>query len=141
MTDSAMTSNRPYLLRALYEWISDNGMTPHILVDADTAGVKVPEQAVQKGKVILNIDKAAVHDLVMGNDWLEFSARFAGNRHSVAVPVDAVLAIYSKENGQGMMFAQDDSTPPNDPGDGTTSTVDDSRGKSVSNRSHLKVVK
>ena len=125
-----MTSNRPYLLRSLYEWISDNSMTPHILVDAGFSGVDVPEQAVQKGKVILNIDNAAVHELEMGNEWLTFTARFSGRKHAVSVPLEAVLAIYSKENGQGMMFAQDDSTPP--PVDGSDPP---------SNRSHLKVVK
>ena len=77
-----MTSNRPYLLRALYEWISDNSMTPHILVDAGFNGVDVPEQAVQKGKVILNIDNAAVHELEMGNEWLTFTARFSGRKHA-----------------------------------------------------------
>jgi stringent starvation protein B len=129
-----MTSNRPYLLRALYDWITDNGMTPHILVDAEAEGVDVPEQAVQKGKVILNIDQSAVHELVMGNDWLEFKARFSGRRHSVSVPVEAVLAIYSKENGQGMMFAQDDEpVPPTDPDEGPD--------KSVLRRPHLKLVK
>ncbi len=111
-----MTANRPYLLRALYEWISDNDMTPHILVDAGFNGVDVPEQAVQKGKVILNIDNAAVHELEMGNEWLTFSARFSGRQHAVSVPLEAVLAIYSKENGQGMMFAQDDEPlTPTDP--------------------------
>jgi len=113
-----MTPNRPYLLRALYEWISDNAMTPHILVDAGFTGVDVPEQAVQKGKVILNIDNAAVHELEMGNEWLTFTARFSGRKHTVSVPLEAVLAIYSKENGQGMMFAQDDeplNTPRCDP--------------------------
>ncbi len=114
-----MTSNRPYLLRALYDWISDNRMTPHILVDAAIEGVDVPEQAVQKGKVILNIDRAAVRDLELANDWLTFSARFSGRRYEVRVPVEAVLAIYAKENGQGMMFAQDDeSPPPTDPDGG-----------------------
>ena len=103
-----MTSNRPYLLRALYEWISDNNMTPHILVDAAIDGVEVPEQAIQKGKVILNIDQAAVNELEMSNDQVSFNARFSGRRHSVIVPVEAVLAIYSKENGQGMMFSEDD---------------------------------
>jgi stringent starvation protein B len=129
-----MTSNRPYLLRALYEWISENSMTPHILVDAGMTGVDVPEQAVQKGKVILNIDKAAVHELEMGNEWLSFSARFSGKRHKVSVPVEAILAIYSKENGQGMMFAQDDETiPPTDP--------DPGKDKPEGKRSHLKIVK
>ena len=126
-----MTSNRPYLLRALFEWISDNHMTPHILVDAGVIGVDVPEQAVQKGKVILNIDRAAVHDLEMGNEWLTFSARFSGKRHEVSVPIEAVLAIYSKENGQGMMFTQDDETLP-DP---------DAGPNKPSRRPHLTVVK
>lgn len=114
-----MTSNRPYLLRALYEWIGDNSMTPHILVDAGAPGVDVPDQAVQKGKVILNIDQAAVRELEMGNEWVTFSARFSGRQFDVAVPVEAVLAIYSKENGQGMMFAQEDgSDSPDDPDSG-----------------------
>jgi stringent starvation protein B len=127
-----MTSNRPYLLRALYEWISDNRMTPHILVNATIEGVDVPDQVVQKGKVILNIDQAAVHDLDMGNEALSFNARFSGRRYEVRVPLQAVLAIYAKENGQGMMFAQEESgPPPNEPGpaDGDT------------RRSHLKLVK
>ncbi|MEJ8567405.1 ClpXP protease specificity-enhancing factor [Elongatibacter sediminis] len=133
-----MTSNRPYLLRALYEWISDNHMTPHILVDAAVEGVNVPEQAVQKGKVILNIDGAAVRDLNLANDWLSFNARFSGRSHEVSVPVEAVLAIYAKENGQGMMFAQDDETPPpTDPDSGPGPAPEDDGSK----RPHLKLVK
>lgn len=128
-----MTPNRPYLLRALYDWISDNAMTPHILVDADHPGVDVPEQAVQKGKVILNIDRAAVHQLDLGNEIVSFNARFSGHRYGVYVPVDAVLAIYSKENGQGMMFAQDDD---DDPPDGP-----DDADKPKMKRPHLRVVK
>jgi stringent starvation protein B len=128
-----MTSNRPYLLRALYEWISDNAMTPHILVDAGFDGVDVPEQAVQKGKVILNIDNAAVHELEMGNEWLSFTARFSGRKHSVSVPLEAVLAIYSKENGQGMMFAHDDEP--------LTPTDPDASPEKPPRRSHLTIVK
>jgi stringent starvation protein B len=127
-----MTSNRPYLLRALYQWIADNNMTPHILVDAGVGGVDVPEHAIQKGKVILNIDQAAVRELDLGNDWLTFNARFSGRQHQVSVPVEAVLAIYSKENGQGMMFAQDDDAPPPDGDDDTPRP---------SKRPHLRVVK
>ena len=127
-----MTSNRPYLLRALYEWITDNQMTPHILVDASAEGVNVPDQAVQKGKVILNIDQAAVRDLHMGNEWLTFNARFSGRAFNVTVPVEAVLAIYSKENGQGMMFAQDDSPDSPDGPEG---------GPRPGKRPHLTVVK
>ena len=127
-----LTSNRPYLLRALYEWISDNKMTPHILVDAAIDGVDVPEQAVQKGKVILNIDQAAVHDLDMANEWLTFNARFSGRRYEVKVPLEAVLAIYAKENGQGMMFAQEDGNlPPTDP----------EPGSGDNRKRHLKLVK
>lgn len=127
-----MTSNRPYLLRALYDWIGDNQMTPHILVDAGAPGVDVPDQAVQKGKVILNIDQSAVRDLNLGNEWLSFNARFTGRSFNVTVPVEAVLAIYSKENGQGMMFAQDDeSDSPDDPSD----------GPATPKRPHLTVVK
>jgi len=128
-----MTSNRPYLLRALFEWISDNRMTPHVLVDAGINGVDVPEQAVQKGKVILNIDNAAVQELDMGNEWLTFNARFSGKRYTVSVPVEAVLAIYAKENGQGMMFTPDDETsPPSDP---------DADPEKPERRSHLTVVR
>ena len=127
-----MTSNRPYLLRALYEWIGDNGMTPHVLVDADMEGVDVPEHSIQKGKVILNIDPAAVRDLHLGNEWLTFNARFAGRSCDVVVPIDAVLAIYCKENGQGMMFAQEE---PSDDPDGS----DDTSGPEK--RPHLEIVK
>jgi len=129
-----MTSNRPYLIRALYDWIGDNHMTPHILVDAGAEGVEVPDQAVQKGKVILNIDQVAVLDLEMGNEWLTFSARFSGRQFNVVVPVDAILAIYSKENGQGMMFTQDDESPPPDGSDPDTDIK-------PAKRPHLKIVK
>jgi stringent starvation protein B len=129
-----MTSNRPYLLRALHHWIVDNHLTPHILVEAETEGVEVPDQAVQKGKVILNIDEAAVRELDLGNDWVTFKARFSGREHQVSVPLEAVLAIYAKENGQGMMFSQDDGTmPPTDP----DTDPDDTPEK----RPHLKIVK
>ena len=129
-----MTSNRPYLLRALFEWIADNNMTPHILVEAGAEGVDVPDQAVQKGKVILNIDNSAVRELDLGNEWLTFKARFSGNEHNVSVPIDAVLAIYAKENGQGMMFAQDDETmPPTDP--------DSDPDLQPTKRPHLTIVK
>ncbi len=129
---SDMTSNRPYLLRALYEWIADNHMTPHVLVEAGADGVDVPDQAIQKGKVILNIDNAAVRELDLGNEWLTFKARFSGSEHRVVVPIDAVLAIYSKENGQGMMFAQDGETVP--------PTDTDPEGQ-PEKRPHLKIVK
>lgn len=102
-----MTSHRPYLLRALYEWIADNDMTPHLLVDATRAGVQVPVHAVKEGRIILNVAARAVSRLEMGNDLISFSARFGGVSHSVLVPVEAVLAIYSRETGQGMALPED----------------------------------
>ena len=89
----SLTSHRPYLLRALYEWISDNGMTPHLLVDATRPGVRVPAHTVNDGKVVLNIAARAVAHLSMDNDAVAFTARFAGVSHAVIVPVSAVLAI------------------------------------------------
>ncbi len=97
-----MTSHRPYLLRALYEWIADNGLTPHLLVDATRPQVLVPTHAVKDGRIVLNVAQRAVASLEMGNDVIRFSARFGGVSHSVSVPVTAVLAIYARENGQGM---------------------------------------
>jgi len=125
-----MTSNRPYLLRALYEWITDNGLTPHVLVDAGYDGVDVPSHAIQQGKVVLNIASTATENLQLENDTIFFKARFSGQPYPITVPMAAIIAIYARENGQGMMFAQDDSPPP--PADGP----DDAPP-----RSHLKVVK
>lgn len=109
MTDAhiRMTSHRPYLLRALNEWIADNGMTPHLLVDATMAGVQVPASAVKEGKVVLNIAERAVVRLMIDNDAVSFTARFGGVSHAVHVPIGAVLAIYSRETGQGMALPDD----------------------------------
>ncbi|MFT3762118.1 MAG: ClpXP protease specificity-enhancing factor [Pseudoxanthomonas sp.] len=119
MTDSQprMTSHRPYLLRALAEWIADNGMTPHLLVDATQPGVQVPASAVKEGKVVLNIAQRAVAHLVIGNDEVSFSARFGGVSYPVRVPIPAVLAIYSRETGQGMALPEDVNAAPNPDGD------------------------
>jgi len=132
MTSSpeGMTSNRPYLLRALYQWITDNGLTPHILVDAEVDGVDVPADTVQKGKVVLNIAEGATEQLLLDNEIVDFRARFSGKPYQIIVPMGAVIAIYARENGQGMMFAQDDSEPP--PVDGSDQPPP---------RSHLSVVK
>lgn len=109
MTDQfpPMTSHRPYLLRALYEWIADNGMTPHLLVDATRSGVQVPVHAVKDGRIVLNVAERAVARLEMSNDVIRFSARFGGVSHAVSVPVSAVLAIYARETGQGMALPED----------------------------------
>ncbi len=118
MSDSsrAMSSNRPYLIRAMYEWISDNGMTPHLLVDAGKEGVEVPSAAVKDGRVVLNVASRAVAQLELGNQWIRFMARFSGVSHSVQVPVPAVEAIYAQETGQGMMLPPDgEVAPPHQP--------------------------
>lgn len=102
-----MTSQRPYILRALYEWIADNGMTPHVLVDARAPGVRVPAHTVKDGQVVLNIAERAVARLEMDNDALRFSARFGGVSQMVVVPIAAVIAIYARETGQGMALPAD----------------------------------
>ena len=101
-----MTSSRPYLLRAVYEWIADNGLTPQIVVDAQQDQVRVPTAYVREGKIVLNISPTAVQGLSLGNDRVEFSARFGGTPFDVAVPVHAVLAIMARENGTGMSFPE-----------------------------------
>lgn len=99
-----MTSNRPYLVRALYEWILDNRMTPHLLVDATFPETVVPAQFIQDDKIVLNICPTAVRGLVLGNEYISFNARFGGIAMDVTVPAHAVMGIYARENGYGMLF-------------------------------------
>lgn len=102
-----MTSHRPYLLRALVEWINDNQLTPHILVDAGVPGVQVPPSSIKDGRVVLNIAERAVSRLMIDNDAVGFSARFSGVSYAVLVPISAVLAVYARETGQGMALPDD----------------------------------
>lgn len=125
-----MTSSRPYLLRAIYAWIVDNSLTPYLLVDAEAEGVEVPRQYVDKGKIVLNIGPRAVQALSLENDHVDFNARFAGQPMTVYIPMKATLAIYAKENGQGMIFNEED-----DGGDEPTPSPD------KPSRPQLKVVK
>jgi stringent starvation protein B len=104
-----MTSNRPYLVRALYEWILDNRMTPYLLVDAAHPGSMVPDQFVQDGKIVLNISATAVRTLELGNERIAFDARFGGVAMDIEVPIGAVLGIYARENGRGMLFPDEGS--------------------------------
>jgi stringent starvation protein B len=99
-------STKPYLLRTLYEWCTDNGFTPHIAVRVDN-GTRVPRQFVRNDEIVLNISFEATSQLQMGNEWIEFSARFSGKSHKIEVQVANVLAIYARENGQGMAFPVD----------------------------------
>ncbi len=99
-----MTPRRPYMLRAFYDWLVDNDLTPHLVVQATMPGVRVPEDFIQDGQIILNIAPRAVGNLELGNDAISFSARFGGRPHSVIVPLYAIQAIYARENGAGTMF-------------------------------------
>ncbi len=105
-----MTSMRPYLLRALHEWIIDNSLTPYLLVNADHEQVAVPQQHVENGKIILNLSTMAVQSLIINDDGISFRARFSGRPFSVFVPTVAVLAIYARENGKGMFFQPEEDT-------------------------------
>ena len=130
---TAMSSNRPYLLRALYEWISDNGLTPYSLVDATNPGVRVPPGAAKDGKVVLNIAARAVTQFEITNERIHFLARFGGVSQAVDIPMNGVLAIYAQENGQGMMFSAENAPPEPPP---ATAKTDDAVKKP-----HLRVVK
>lgn len=112
---AVMSSNRPYLIRALYDWLVDNGQTPYLLVNADYSGAVVPRQFVEDGRIVLNIDPTAVSGLELGNEWISFSARFSGVAEDVLVPPAAVQGIYAKQNGQGMLFPDDEANGDNEP--------------------------
>ena len=107
-SDPKMTSNRPYLLRALYDWILDNHLTPHILVDANAPDAVLPEELAADGRIVFNVAATAVRQFEIGNDAVRFHARFGGRPYAILVPVHAVLAIYARENGKGMAFPGDE---------------------------------
>ena len=127
-----MTSLKPYLIRAIYQWIVDNDLTPHLLVDVENSVARVPSQFVENGKIILNIRPEAVVNLDLGNEVIEFNARFSGKATDIFIPVEAVLAIYAKENGKGMIFDSED-----DPIHGDSASDDKPRGK----KPNLRVIK
>ena len=113
-----MISNRPYLIRAIHEWIIDNHHTPHLMADATSGDVMVPSQFVQDGRIVLNISPSSVRDLSISNERVSFGARFSGTHFNVELPIESILAIYAQENGQGLAFAEeknDDLPPPPSP--------------------------
>ena len=105
---SKMTISRPYLLRGIYEWLIDNNLTPYLLVDAEYKDIAIPFEHVQDGKIILNISTSAIEMLNLENDYVSFSARFSGKAMDIYIPIRAVLALYSMENGKGMMFPEEE---------------------------------
>lgn len=103
-----MTPNRPYLLQAYYDWLMDNELTPHVVVDAYVPGTQVPQQYVKDGQIVLNIMSSAVGNLQIGHDFIEFNARFGGVPQQVLLPMASIVAIYARENGAGTVFDQEE---------------------------------
>lgn len=137
-----MNSSRPYLVRALYDWINDNQSTAYIVVDATLSGVVVPEEFVSEGQIILNIAPSAVQNLQLLDDSIQFNARFGGVPMSVYVPAAAVLAIYAKESGEGMSFGREPGSPPVPPTDKQIDREEPGSASAQSKgRASLKVVK
>lgn len=112
---SSQVSQKPYLIRAIYEWLLDNQLTPYLLVNATLDGVQVPHEFIEDGKIVLNIEPSAVRNYHSDNEWISFSARFSGKPMELFVPIVAILAIYGKENNEGMFFADEQSPPPTQP--------------------------
>ena len=107
-----MTSSRPYLLRAVLEWIADNGLTPQMIVDTEVEGVVVPAHCAEDGRIVFNVSAGAVRGLHIGNERIEFDARFSGVGFHVELPPRAVLAMVARENGVGMSFPKEPDAPP-----------------------------
>jgi stringent starvation protein B len=134
--NNSSRSKRPYLIRAMHEWMGDNTHTPHIVVDTSVDGVSVPVEHIKDGKIILNISESAAHNLKVTNDAVSFRARFTGVPFDVWVPMQSVLGIYARETGQGMIFSQDAETTEHIEPPELQADVED-----TSSRPHLTIVK
>lgn len=144
MTTINMTSTKPYLLRAIFEWAEDNGFTPQVLVNAQSVGVEVPENHVVDGQIVLNISSSAIQLHRMDNECLSFSARFSGVERNIFLPIESILAIFARENSQGIFFEEvgDDGTDP-ETKLSSVKTSEKPPKSAVSKRdtSHLKIIK
>ena len=129
-------SKRPYLIRAMHEWMGDNSHTPHIVVDTSVEGVSVPLEHVKDGKIILNISDTAAHNLKMSNDAVSFRARFSGVPFDVWAPMRSILGIYARETGQGMIFSHDTEAVENIKSPEVENEIEETRS-----RPHLTIVK
>jgi stringent starvation protein B len=137
-----MTSNRPYLVKAIYEWVMDNGVTPHVVINAMDESASVPQQYVDDGQIILNINPSAVQNLVIDDECIMFSARFGGKPYNIYAPMHTVLAIYAAENGQGMMFNDEQNGgPPPSNNDGSDENNTDNHKPPERKKPTLRVVK
>lgn len=148
MTATPLSSTKPYLLRAIFEWAEDSGFTPQVLVNAEVSGVEVPRQHVVDGQIVLNISSGAVHLHVMDNECLSFSARFSGVQEDIFLPMESILAIFARENSQGIFFEELDNET--EARDNLTSVKDESsdkkpkpasKKKTKRKGSHLKIIK
>ena len=136
------SAQRPYLLRAMHEWMTDNALTPHIVVDARTEAFGLPAELVRDHRLVLNVSYAATRALVIDNDSVVFEARFNGVPRSLHIPIDAVLGIYARENGQGMVFSEEpESEPPDKPDSTDEEGPPDDPGPPPEKRPSLKLVK
>lgn len=140
-----MIPARPYLLRAMYEWLVDNHLTPYVLINAEDELVEVPRNYVENGKIVLNLSPSAIHELLMDNEWLSFNARFSGRSFSIMVPMRAVLAIFAREaSDKGMVFQPEEfeqTPPPATPPPSGGQPKADSTARPERKKPALKVVK
>ncbi len=133
-------SQRPYLVRAMHEWMTESGKTPHLVIDVTVAGVQVPTQHIHDDKIVLNCSYSATRNLQLGNDGIEFEARFNGTPHRICAPMESVLGIYARESGEGMLFSEhgaaDGKLKP-----AVTDDDDQEPPPAGPGRSHLRVIK
>lgn len=140
---TTIASTKPYLLRAIFEWTEDNGFTPQVLVNADAAGAQVPRNHVVDGQIVLNISSSAVQLHVMDNECISFSARFGGVEQDIYLPIASILAIFARENSQGIFFenTDDDGTDPNVKLASVQTSKKATKAEPKRNTSHLKIIK
>ena len=141
MSQASPPSTRPYLIRAIYEWSLDNGFTPQVLVSTANENVSVPAEHVQDGQIVLNIHPQSVKNLELGNEYIMCSARFSGRPFELIIPVVSVLAVYARENGQGIVFQDESSDPPSPPSPETDTDIKADVPPGSDRTSHLKLVK
>lgn len=141
LTESSL---KPYLIRAFRDWAMDNGFTPQVLIDVEHDDVDVPGSYVSDGRIVLNIHDNAISNLDVSNEWIQFSTRFSGVAHEIAAPLDAILAIYTRENSEGMVFQRVEQIPDSDDDptlDQDTTPSPKSPGKTKKGQPHLRIVR
>jgi len=143
VSEESPGSTKPYLVRAIYDWSLDEGLTPQIMVDVNVKGVQVPLSYASDGKIVLNLHPSSVRGMELGNEYLMFSARFSGKSEELAIPIEAIMAVYARENGHGIVFQADGSgmSPPPPGGNKPNTENSDPVLANKKSGSHLKVVK